>query len=250
MHHPVTAPPIPERVRTIAAAAAPTHVAVAGTDMPAYAVRGGVDAHGRPVLLVKPGEALYGAAEETVVTVDLVATRTIGGEDRPRGLLKVRGWTQDVPDADRRETAVAIAETCPDEDLFTVLEGGAPRLVRIDVAHVVYLTGQESGLLDADEYLDASPDPFLHAAERMVRHINESHREQLAAATEILMGEPAGEVWLWELDRYGATIRSAVTRDAGEPAEDRFVRLPWPIPAASPHALEYAMRCLLFPRGQ
>ncbi|GAA4590869.1 DUF2470 domain-containing protein [Planotetraspora phitsanulokensis] len=248
MQHPVAAAPIPERVRTLAAMAAPTHVSIAEADLPACQARGGVDAQGRPVLLVKPGEALYGSAPETVVTVDLVATRVVAGGEKARGLLKVRGWTQTVPEDELRDTAIAIAESCPDEDLFTALEGGAPRLVRVDVAHVVYLTGQESGLLDAEEYLDARPDPFLHAAERMIRHINEAHRDQLAQATAVLMGEPAADAWLWELDRYGATIKSAAPGAEPAAAEDRFVRLPWPIPAASPQALEYALRCLLFPR--
>ncbi|GII27870.1 DUF2470 domain-containing protein [Planotetraspora mira] len=245
MQHPVAAPPIPERVRTLAAMAAPTHVSIAGTDLPACPARGGVDAQGRPVLLVKPGEALYGSAPETVVTVDLVAVRAVDGEEKARGLLKVRGWTQAVPEDEGRETAIAIAESCPDEDLFAALEGGAPRLVRVDVAHVVYLTGQESGLLDADEYLDARPDPFVHAAERMIGHINAAHREQLSLALGLLMGEPATGAWLWELDRYGATIKSDGSAEG--PGEDRFIRLPWPIPAASPQALEYALRCLLFP---
>jgi hypothetical protein len=249
MQHPVAAAPIPERVRTLAAMAAPTHVSIAGADLPACPARGGVDAQGRPVLLVEPGDALYGSAPETVVTVDLVATRDVDGGEKARGLLKVRGWTQAVPGDDMRDTAVAIAENCPDEDLFAALEGGPPRLVRVDVAHVVYLTGQESGLLDADEYLEARPDPFLRAAERMIRHINGAHREQLTRAMTVLTGEPASDAWVWELDRYGVTIKSAAlgAEPAGDSGEDRFIRLPWPIPAASPQALEYALRCLLPP---
>ncbi|GAA4189595.1 hypothetical protein [Microbispora amethystogenes] len=97
MRHPVTAPPVPERVRTLAALSAPTHVSVAGSDVPTAAARGGVDGRGRPVLLVRPGEVLYGAPAETLVTVDLSASREVGGVERPRALLKVRGWTRPVP---------------------------------------------------------------------------------------------------------------------------------------------------------
>ncbi|ETK37017.1 DUF2470 domain-containing protein [Microbispora sp. ATCC PTA-5024] len=238
MQHPVTAPPVPERVRTLAALAAPTHVSVAGSGIPASAARGGVDAAGRPVLLVGPDEVLHGLPPETLVTVDLTAVRAYGGEERPRGLLKVRGWTQPVPAAEVRATAVAIAERCPDEDLFAVVEGGGPELVRVDVCQVVYLTGGESGVLDAEDYLAAAPDPLLDAAERMVRHVNEAHREQLAGTVARLTGERVGDAWLWELDRYGATIRMG---------EDGLVRVPWPALAATPAALERALACLLCP---
>ncbi|MEU6413900.1 DUF2470 domain-containing protein [Microbispora sp. NPDC046933] len=238
MQHPVTAPPAPERVRTLAALAAPTHVSVAGSDVPAAAARGGVDGRGRPVLLVKPGEILYGAPAETLVTVDLTASRAVGGVERPRALLKVRGWTQPVPEAETRAAAVAIAEACPDEDLFAAVEGGAPRLLRVDVCHVIYLTGQESGVLDAESYLASAPDPLLPLAERMVRHVNESHPGQLREAAERLTGEPAQEVWLWELDRYGATLR---------PGPGHLVRVAWAAPVATPAALEHALACLLSP---
>lgn len=237
MPHPVTAPPVPERVRTLAALSAPTHVSVAGSEVPTAAARGGVDGRGRPVLLAKPGEVLYGAPAETLVTVDLSATREVGGVERHRALLKVRGWTQPVPAAQARAAAVAIAESCPDEDLFAAVEGGAPALLRVDVCHVIYLTGGESGVLDAETYLASAPDPLLPPAERMVRHVNESHSEPLKEAAERLTGEAAhDEVWLWELDRYGATLRLG---------PGHLVRVPWPAPVATPEALEQALACLL-----
>ncbi|WP_067132307.1 DUF2470 domain-containing protein [Microtetraspora malaysiensis] len=265
--HPVEAPPIAERIRTLAAVAVPTHVSVAGAPL-SGAARGGVDAAGRPVLLVKPGEDLYGIADEVVVTVDLVAIRDTGGRDRPRGLLKVQGWAQPVPDGEVRAAAVAIADRCPDDDLLAAVDaaeqrvpptpagapeppaappapgppiaGPAPRLLRVDVAQVVYLTGQESGVLDAENYLDASPDPFLDPAERILRHVNEWHREQLALTIAHLLGEPvSADVWLWELDRYGATVWSA---------PDRLIRLPWPSPAASAAEMEHALSCVMCPR--
>ncbi|GAB1817925.1 DUF2470 domain-containing protein [Herbidospora sp. RD11066] len=238
MTQPISAPPITERVRTLAATAAPTHVAVAGSELKALPARGGVDAQGRPVLLVKPDEVLYDCRDDIAVTVDLVATRNLGETERARGMLKIRGWAQAVPADEIRATAVAIAERCPDEDLFAAIENDvrAPKLLRIDVADVVYLTGTESGVLDSDDYLDAAPDPFLDQAERMLHHVNSSHRAQLVAAVEKLMGEPAPDAWLWELDRYGATVRAG---------RDRLVRLPWPTPAETPQALEHALACLV-----
>ncbi|MEV7006793.1 DUF2470 domain-containing protein [Streptosporangium sp. NPDC051022] len=235
---PVTAPPIPERVRTLAATALPTHVSLAGTDLPAIPVRGGVDDAGRPVLLVLPGDPLHGAPDEPVVTVDLTASRSLGGVEASRGLLKVQGWAQAVPEAEARRAAVAIAERCPDEALFEALEGGGPRLLRVDVGQVIYLTGPESGVLDGDEYLGAHPDPLMNVAERMLDHINGAHRQQLERALTSLLDGPVPDVWLWELDRFGATVRSGID-------DPTLIRLPWPVPVGDAESLEHALRCLL-----
>jgi hypothetical protein len=235
----VTVPPISERIRSLATTSVPTHVSLDGS---AHAVRGGVDATGRPLLLVRPGEPLHAlpGADDAVVTVDLAATRTLGAAEHPRGLLKVHGWAQAVPPEEARDAAVAVAGQCPDEALFAAVEGdpAGPRLFRVDVGYVIYLTGQESGMLDAEEYLGAGPDPFLDAAERMLRHVNESHRERLCQVAAGLLGEPAGDVWLWELDRYGATLRSGIQ----DPA---LIRIPWPSPVEGAEALERALSCLM-----
>ncbi|MFF4412211.1 DUF2470 domain-containing protein [Streptosporangium sp. NPDC001559] len=235
---PVTAPPIPERVRTLAATATPTHVSLTGTRLPASPARGGVDDRGRPVLLVMPGDPLHGALDEPVVTVDLTASRSLGAVQASRGLLKVQGWAQAVPDGEARQAAIAIAERCPDEALFEALEDRGPRLLRIDVGQVIYLTGPESGVLDGEEYLGARPDPLMDVAERLLDHVNDTHRDQLETALVSLLDGPVPDVWLWELDRFGATVRSGV----GEPT---LIRLPWPVPVSDAGSLERALRCLL-----
>ncbi len=248
MRQPVAAPPTPERVRSLAATAAPTHVSLAGSALPAGPARGGVDELGRPVLLVKPGETLHMLAgdDEAVVTVDLSCMRDLGGVAQPRGLLKAQGWARAVPEAEMRRTAVAIAERCPDEDLFVALERpgdlDAPRLLHLDVGFVVYLTAQESGILDAEDYLTAEPDPFLRDAERLLHHVNNAHRESLRPVAARLLGRPLDEieqdVWLWELDRYGVTLRAGLEGPT-------LVRVPWPSPAANRHALEHALHRVL-----
>ncbi len=235
---PVTAPPLPERIRTLAATAVPTHVSLTGTDLPATPARGGVDGTGRPVLLVLPGDPLHGSRDEPVVTVDLTASRRLGGVEASRGLLKVQGWAQAVPEAEARRAAVAIAERCPDEALFEALEGRGPRLLRVDIGQVIYLTGPESGILDGEEYLGARPDPLMGVAERMLDHVNNTHREQLGGALASLLDEPVPDVWLWELDRFGATVRSGIDQPT-------LIRLPWPAPVADAGSLERALRCLL-----
>jgi hypothetical protein len=256
MRQPVAAPPAPERVRSLAALAAPTHVSLAGSALPAGPARGGVDGLGRPVLLVRPGEPLHALTgdDEAVVTVDLSCVRELGGVPRPRGLLKVQGWARAVPGAELRRSAIEIAERCPDEDLFAVLERpgdpDAPRLLHLDVGFVVYLTAQESGILDAGTYLGAEPDPFLQDAERLLYHVNNAHRAVLRPVAARLLGRPAGEVWLWELDRYGVTLREeAPGEPGGDPraraGDPTLIRVPWPSPAANRHTLEHALHRLL-----
>ncbi|KAB8189725.1 DUF2470 domain-containing protein [Nonomuraea phyllanthi] len=228
--------PIPERVRTLAATASVAKLSVDGAPSPA---RGGVDERGRPVLLVLRGEPLHRQREDAVVAVNLTAMRQLGTVTHPRGLLEVQGWTQAVPREEARAAAVAVAAHSADESLFEALERfgepGAPRLLRLDVGQVVYLTGQESGLLDADDYLGAAPDPLAETAERVLAHVNASHRQQLAAGVSRQLGERVGEVWLWELDRFGATVR----------VDESLVRFPWPTPAQSDLCLETALRGLL-----
>ncbi|HEX4811589.1 MAG TPA: DUF2470 domain-containing protein [Nonomuraea sp.] len=228
--------PIPERIRTLAATASVAKLAVDGAPSPA---RGGVDERGRPVLLVLPGEALHGVREDAVATVNLTAMRRLGDVTHPRGLLEVQGWAEPVPKQDARGAAVTVAAHNADESLFEALERfgapDAPRLLRLDVGQVVYLTGQESGVLDADDYLGARPDPLTTMAERVLAHVNASHRAQLTAGVSRQLGEPAGEVWLWELDRCGATVR----------VDETLVRFPWPRPAHTGLCLETALRGLL-----
>ncbi|MFI7464808.1 DUF2470 domain-containing protein [Nonomuraea sp. NPDC049646] len=228
--------PLAERIRTLASTSTPAKLTVDGADSPA---RGGVDESGRPVLLVRPGEPLHGLREDAVVAVNLTAMRQLGAVTHPRAMIEVHGWAEAVPRSQARSAAVAVAAHSADEGLFDALERygrpDAPRLLRLDVAQVVYLTGQESGLLDADDYLGAAPDPLTETAERMIAHVNDSHRPQLTAGVARQLGEEPGEVWLWELDRYGATVR----------VDESLVRFPWPVPARSGLCLETALRGLL-----
>ncbi|MFC5829685.1 DUF2470 domain-containing protein [Nonomuraea insulae] len=228
--------PIPERVRTLAATANVAKLSVDGAPSPA---RGGVDERGRPILLVLPGETLHGLRADAVVAVNLTSMRQLGTVTHPRGLIEVQGWAEAVPEAEARSAAVSVASHSADESLFEALERfgrpDAPRLLRLDVGQVVYLTGQESGLLDADDYLGATPDPLADTAERVLAHVNSSHRAQLASGVAKQLGESTGEVWLWELDRFGATVR----------VDEALVRFQWPNPANSGVCLETALRGLL-----
>lgn len=236
---PLAAPPLPERVRTLAATSRAAQLIVDGARSP---VRGTVDSRGRPVLLVRPGERLHGLRGDAVVSVNLTAMRWLGEVEHPRGLIEVQGWAEAVPEGEAREAAVAISAHTADEGLFEALERygspDAPRLLRLDVGQVVYLTGEESGVLDADEYLEASPDPLSEVAEQVLAHVNGSHRPQLAAGVGRLLGRPAESVWLWELDRYGATVRL-------EDEDASLVRFPWPVPAGTGSCLETALRAIL-----
>ncbi|WP_242454338.1 DUF2470 domain-containing protein [Bailinhaonella thermotolerans] len=233
-------------MRTLAADAVPTRLALADAPSALVGARGAVDRAGRPLLLLKPGEPLrsaLNAACDAAVTVNLAVTRRIGDEERPRALLRIQGWAAPVPAPERREAAVLIAERHPDEDLFLALEypgePAFPLLARVDVATVMYVAGRDHGTLDAEDYLAAEPDPIAGAAERMLAHVNESHRESLAHAMTHALRRPAppAEVWLWELDRFGATVQVGPDQ----------IRFPWPEPATCPRALEHALQTLLTP---
>lgn len=230
------APPLPERIRTIASTSSAAQLSVDGLATPA---RGGVDGRGRPVLLVRPGEQLHGLRGDAVVSVNLTAMRELGDTEHPRALLEVQGWAQAVPAEEARTAAVAVAARNADEALFEALERygapDAPRLIRLDVGQVVYLTGQESGVLDADDYLEAAPDPLAETAERVLAHVNGTHRAQLALGVARQLGLPVQEAWLWELDRYGTTVR----------VDDSLIRFPWQVRAESDLCLETALRGLL-----
>ncbi|WP_084958608.1 DUF2470 domain-containing protein [Thermoactinospora rubra] len=229
-------PPIAERIRTLAMTASVTKVTLDGVPYPAT---GGVDAQGRPVVLARPGDPLHRVPEDAAVAVNLCAMRLLGTVEHPRGLLEAQGWLQAVPREQARDAALAVAARNADEALFEALErygeAAAPRLLRLDVGQMVYLTGEESGVLDAEDYLDAEPDPLLETAERVLAHVNDTHRGQLAAGVSRLLGRRAGEVWLWELDRFGATVR----------ADGSLVRVLWERPAESGLCLETALRGLL-----
>ncbi|MEV4064077.1 DUF2470 domain-containing protein [Nonomuraea dietziae] len=236
---PLAAPPLPERIRTLAATSRAGQLVVDGFRCP---VTGAVDGAGRPVLLVRPGEPLHPLRGDAVVSVSLTSMRVLGGVEHPRGIVEVQGWAEAVPEDEVRAAAVAIAEHVADEALFEAIEGygspDAPKLLRLDVGQVVYLTGEDSGVLDADEYMDASPDPLAEVAERVLAHVNGAHRAQLASGVGRLLGLPAEPVWLWELDRYGATVR--IGED--DPA---LVRFPWPEPAGTVVGLEESLRAIL-----
>lgn len=232
-------PPLAERVRTLAGTATATKVTVDGVPYPAH---GSVDRQGRPVFLVRRDDPLHRLPDEAVVAVNLSATRSLGGVEHPRGLVEVQGWAQAVPWGELRQAAVTVAERHPDPELFEALERYgdpvAPRLLRLDIGQVVYLTGEESGVLDADDYLDAEPDPLLDTAERVLAHVNRAHRGQLTGGVRRILDRQAAEVWLWELDRYGATLR----------VDGALLRVGWHRPARDGRCLETALRDLLCPR--
>ncbi|WP_283136951.1 DUF2470 domain-containing protein [Rhizohabitans arisaemae] len=247
---------VAERVRTLAADSIPVHVTLAGAPYPGGDVRGAVDDSGRPVLLVKPGETLHTALRlspgaDAGVTVGLTASRQLGGALVTRGMLTVQGWASLVDVTEIREAAITVAARSADEDLFAAVENpldpDAPLLARVDVASVGYATGYETGALDAEDYLDAAPDPFSAVAERMLAHVNDAHRDQLANCLTGVPGAGPGEVWLWELDRHGATVRADLTRTPS--ARPTLIRFPWPTPAGSCAALEHRLRGLLSARA-
>ncbi|WP_158562783.1 DUF2470 domain-containing protein [Marinitenerispora sediminis] len=157
-----------------------------------------------------------------------------------------------VPAGERREAALAVWERVPDEELLAAVDhpptaGGwdAPLLARVEPATVLYETYDSAGVIDGGDFRAAEPDPLTGAAERIIGHVNDCHRDELGAALGQVPAAPEGAAWLWELDRHGLTLWVA-PYDRGRPV---LVRLPWSDPARSACDLERGLHELLAHRN-
>lgn len=245
-------PSVVERIRSLATTATPTTVALADNPSARFSVRGAVDHAGRAVLLVGTGHPLHEALRATrhgradlAIGVDLSALRHVGQTPTVRARLWCEGWVSAVPAGERRDAALAVWERTPDEDLIAAVghdsTPGAPLLARVEPAMVVYDTYDAAGIIDGGTYRAARPDPLTGAAERIIAHVNDCHRDALAAAARGVPDVPEGTAWLWELDSHGATLWVA-------PFGGRaplLVRLPWSAPVTGRRQLERALHDLL-----
>jgi hypothetical protein len=237
-----------ERVRSLAATATPTAATSADYPGTCFSVRGAVDHAGRAVLLVEAGDPLHGALRERrhdgadlAVDVELRALRHVGRTPTVRAHLWCRGWVSAVPGGERREAALTVAARHPDEGLLAAVEhhptADAPLLVRVEPETVMYHTYDAAGVIDGAAFRAARPDPVTAAAEHILGHVNDRHRDELSAALRHLPDAPEGAAWLWELDARGATLW-VNPADGGRPA---LIRVPWSATITAPCQLERAL---------
>ncbi|MFC7330390.1 DUF2470 domain-containing protein [Marinactinospora rubrisoli] len=248
-----------ERVRSLAATATPTTAALADDPTAHFSVRGAVDHVGRAVLLLQADSPLHSALRtarhgrpDLMVGIGLSALRHVGRTPTVRARLWCEGRVSAVPTGERREAALAVWERVPDEELLaavdhhpTTVEGDAPLLARVEPATVLYETYDSAGVIDGTDFRDTTPDPLTSAAERIIGHVNDRHRDDLTAVLREIPAAPVGSAWLWELDRHGLTLWVA-PYDQDRPV---LVRLPWSGPARSTCELERALHELLTHRA-
>ncbi|MQA93197.1 MAG: DUF2470 domain-containing protein [Streptosporangiales bacterium] len=241
------------RIRSLAALAVPTAANPMGGSAGGTTVTGAVDASGRPVLLVRPRDALYPMLMETraggqdvPVSVDMRTVRTLGDIPTVRGRLWFQGWAAPVPPDAAHDAALAVWERSPSAELLAAVDAADPRgepaalLATVEPAMVVYDTYDASGTVEGDVYLEADPGPLVEPAERIIAHVNACHRDVLTRAVHAISGPDTGEAWLWELDGGGATVWV----EHG-PERPMLIRLPWSSEARCPCELEGAFNRLL-----
>ncbi|MBB6172562.1 hypothetical protein HNR23_002622 [Nocardiopsis mwathae] len=245
-----------ERVRSLAATATPTTAVLADDPGTRFSVRGAVDDAGRTVLWAESGHPLHEALRaagrtnaDLPIGVGLSALRHVGRTPTVRARLWCDGRVSAVPAGERRDAALAVWDVCPDEELLAAVDHDpmpdAPLLARVEPATVMYHTYDASGVIDGPAFRAAAPDPITGAAERILRHVNDCHRDELSAALRHLPDTPDGAAWLWELDAHGVTLWVNPLH-GGDPA---LIRVPWSDRVTRPCQLERALFDLMSRHG-
>lgn len=248
---PVPAHPLQAmRVRTLASTARVTRVETLD-DGRTVSAQGAVSDRGYPLVLVEPGSALHSTLSagqgDVAARVTLQAPRDVGGHQLVRASLGACGWLGALSEARLRSAAVAIAEKCPDERLFTALEHpgepDAPVIAELDLATVDFEAVDACGAVDADEYLAAGVDPLAGVAEGIIEHINGGHPDLIAPCLAGMLAKPIHAAWLWELDSAGIAFLTELPDRVGA----AVVTFPWPQPIRDPAVLELAIHSLFVP---
>ncbi|ASU83305.1 DUF2470 domain-containing protein [Nocardiopsis gilva YIM 90087] len=245
-----------ERVRSLAATATPTTAVLANNPDTRFSVRGAVDHAGRAVLWAENGHPLHEALRasqhdraDLTIGVGLSALRHVGRTPTVRARLWCDGHVSIVPAGERRDAALAVWDGCPDEELLAAVDHDpmpdAPLLARVEPATVMYHTYDAAGLIDGASYMAMRPDPITGAAERILRHVNDCHRDELSASLRHLPEAPDGAAWLWELDAQGVTLWVNPVH-GGHPA---LIRVPWSSRVTRPCQLERALFDLMSRHG-
>jgi putative heme iron utilization protein len=80
---------------------------------------------------------------------------------------------------------------------------------RLDVTHVYFVGGfGVMGWVEANDYVDASPDPLASSAAGIIEHMNDDHAAALVAITRHFGGLAAEEAVMVSVDRLGFVVRA------------------------------------------
>jgi hypothetical protein len=231
-----------ERARTVAGhpAAAVCAAGIDGSRVLAHTTTGSGQ-----VLLVVPTDGEVCTAVRRSADGDLAALLMVTDHapvplrEAVRAQVWLSGWLTPVEPADRQEALLAFADVAPVGALLDV--GSTATLLSLDLAEVVLGECGSVTELDPDDYLAAAPDPLAEVEATMLRHLDESHPEQLALLASRVPAEwtRGGVARPLGLDRFGFRLRFE------QPAGHRDVRVPFAAPVSGPAELGAAVQRLL-----
>ncbi|WP_393916728.1 DUF2470 domain-containing protein [Halostreptopolyspora alba] len=244
-----------ERIRSLAATATPTMATLADEPGTRFSASGAVERAGRVILLIDANHPLHEVLRtappgdtDLEIGVALRAMRHVGHTPTVRARIWCQGWVSVVPAEESHEAALTVWESTPDETLLAVggePREGAPLLARVEPERLIYHTYDCAGVIDGADFRAVEPDPLIGPAERILRHMNDRHRDELSASLRHLPEVPQGAAWIWELDSLGVTLW--VNRlDSDHPS---LVRVPWSARATAPCQLERALHDLMAHQG-
>lgn len=258
-----------ERVRTLVESDASAVLAIPGAE-PFEHVAGTPAARAvtedGDVLLLVPGDspaaraAAHAQDDDVVAVMEITDVAPVAIPHRIRGRAWVGGWLTCVRDQAEREAAVALlAERDAVAELLGVNDpagtDGAWTLLRLEVgeASVDDLLGAED--VDAEEFADAGPDPFVRHEAELLQHLAASHGEMVRGLCGLLNRADGRrcrsreEAVLVALDRFGLRVRFFGRSDdadaPGRPAPPMFdARFDFPEPVGEMPALRRAVHRL------
>ena len=220
------APSFAERVRTLVAAEVDGALSTLTAGAEDAAVPGGghpfgsvvtyaVDDAGAPLVLMSTmAEHARNLAADP--RASLMVTASGDGAGRlAAARATLLGTMEPVPDEEQDSATEAYLRVHPDAfwarfpDFF---------VARLDTTAIRYVRGfGEMGWADADDYAAAEPDPVAPAEADIVAHMNEDHRDAMAAivAHELDVPDEVTGVEMLSCDRYGFELRLETTAEAG-----------------------------------
>ena len=165
-----------------------------------------LDPQGRPVFLIS-SMAMHTQNLQADPRSSLLVTDFQPTED-PLGASRVTliGNTQKLGDAERSQARELYLARHSNSKYWVDFEDF--HFYRMDVVDLYYVGGfGVMGWVEADPYVEASPDPLADTAAEIIRHMNEDHSDALVVLAKAFAGIEAQEARMTAVDRLGFNVR-------------------------------------------